>query len=91
MCPLRYVLVLISVLVALLLLWWPDEGVLGEEGDTDKRPDRSVSSTIWDWGSGRYLIRVYRASVRRQEALALANAGGESDKAVEAEVENNGN
>jgi len=90
MCPLRYVLVLISVLVALLLLWWPAEWELHEGGDKDKRPDQSVSSTLWDWGSGRYLIRVYRASVRRQEALALANAGGESIKGGEGGREEDG-
>jgi len=107
MCPLRYVLVLLSVLVALLLLWWPTPDVLldveGEgktadegaaetaEGEEAKRGSEGragavnqgrkggVLETLWEWSTGRYLYRVYRSSVKRQEELALANAGGEED------------
>jgi len=38
-----------------------------------------VLETLWEWSTGRYLYRVYRSSVKRQEELALANAGGEED------------
>ncbi len=75
MCPLRYVLLGFSALLAVVLLMWPESNKLSvdldSESDADKPEEKETSfiSFVVDGLTGRYLWKVYRQYFSPQKLI----------------------
>jgi hypothetical protein len=70
MCPLRYVIILLSALVALYSLWWANSSEEEEQApgvDEPGQPVKSRWAKAWEVASGRWLYNHFYPVAKSQD------------------------